>query len=41
MDQERVLELNVRLPAPPADVFPYLIDPQPYVRWQGVKADLD
>lgn len=41
MDQERVVELNVRLPAPPADVFPYLIDPQLYVRWQGVKADLD
>jgi uncharacterized protein YndB with AHSA1/START domain len=37
----RAVELSVRLDAPPEDVFPYLTEPDRYVRWQGVKAELD
>jgi uncharacterized protein YndB with AHSA1/START domain len=36
-----VVELEIRLDAPPEDVFPYLVDPERYVQWQGVRADLD
>jgi uncharacterized protein YndB with AHSA1/START domain len=36
-----VVELRVRLVAPPQEVFPYLIEPERYVRWQGVEAELD
>lgn len=41
MDPEPVVEVRVRLEAPPEEVFPYLVEPDRYVRWQGVKADLD
>jgi uncharacterized protein YndB with AHSA1/START domain len=41
MDPEHVVEVRVRLDAPPEEVFPYLVEPDRYVRWQGVKADLD
>jgi uncharacterized protein YndB with AHSA1/START domain len=36
-----VVELEIRLDAPPEDVFPYLVDPERYVQWQGVRAELD
>jgi uncharacterized protein YndB with AHSA1/START domain len=36
-----VVELEIRLGVPPADVFPYLVEPERYVRWQGVEAELD
>jgi uncharacterized protein YndB with AHSA1/START domain len=35
------VELELRLSAPPDEVFPYLTEPDRYVRWQGVKAELD
>jgi uncharacterized protein YndB with AHSA1/START domain len=34
-----VVEVQLRLEAPPDQVFPYLAEH--YVRWQGVKAELD
>jgi uncharacterized protein YndB with AHSA1/START domain len=37
----RTIELSVRLEARPEEVFPYLVDPIQYVRWQGTKAELD
>ena len=37
----RVVELNVRLKAQPHQVFPYLTEPDRYIRWQGIKAELD
>ena len=40
-DQARVVELAVRLEAPPDEVFGFLTDAERYVRWQGVKAELD
>jgi uncharacterized protein YndB with AHSA1/START domain len=40
-DQTKTVELQVRLDAPPEEVFPYLTEPERYVRWQGVKAELD
>src|SRR5206468_1195251 len=40
-EQARVVELRVRLEATPEQVFPFLVEPERYVRWQGVKADLD
>jgi uncharacterized protein YndB with AHSA1/START domain len=36
-----VIELTVRLDASPAEVFAFLTDAERYVRWQGVKAELD
>jgi uncharacterized protein YndB with AHSA1/START domain len=36
-----VIELEVRLDGSPAEVFPYFTDPERYVRWQGVRAELD
>ena len=36
-----VVELQLRLDAPPDQVFPFLTDAERYVRWQGVKAELD
>jgi len=36
-----IVELEIRLDAPPHDVFPYLVDPERYVQWQGVRAELD
>lgn len=35
------VELQLRIAAPPEAVYPYLIDPERYVRWQGVRAELD
>lgn len=35
------VELQVRLDAPPEEVFRYLTEPERYVRWQGMKAELD
>jgi uncharacterized protein YndB with AHSA1/START domain len=35
------VELEVRLGAPPDEVFRYLTEPERYVLWQGVKAELD
>lgn len=40
-DQPYVVELQVRLDAPPDEVFLYLTEPERYVRWQGMKAELD
>jgi uncharacterized protein YndB with AHSA1/START domain len=40
-DPPHLVELQVRLGAPPDEVFPYLTDAERYVRWQGVKAELD
>lgn len=36
-----VIEMQVRLQAPPEAVFPYLVEPERYVRWQGMRAELD
>jgi uncharacterized protein YndB with AHSA1/START domain len=33
--------VDVRLAAPPADVFRYFTEPERYVLWQGVSAELD
>ncbi|MEX0755524.1 MAG: SRPBCC family protein [Actinomycetota bacterium] len=35
------VEVSLHLEAPPEAVFPYLIEPERYVRWQGIKAELD
>ena len=40
-DRMNTVELQVRLNVPPEEVFPYLTEPERYVRWQGVKAELD
>jgi len=40
-DLTNTVELQVRLNAPPQEVFPYLTEPERYIRWQGVKAELD
>jgi len=40
-DPTNVVELQVRLDAPPEQVFRYLTEPDRYVQWQGVKAELD
>ena len=40
-DPTNTIELQVRLSAPPEEVFLYLTEPERYVRWQGVKAELD
>jgi uncharacterized protein YndB with AHSA1/START domain len=40
-DPARVVELQLRLDAPPDEVFRYLTEAERYVRWQGVKAELD
>ena len=40
-DLTNTVELQVRLNAPPEEVFPYLTEPERYIRWQGVKAELD
>jgi uncharacterized protein YndB with AHSA1/START domain len=38
---DRVIELRIRLGAPPDEVFAFFVDPERYVRWQGIKAELD
>jgi uncharacterized protein YndB with AHSA1/START domain len=35
------VEIRLRIAAPPESVYPYLTEPDRYVRWQGVKAELD
>jgi uncharacterized protein YndB with AHSA1/START domain len=40
-DPASLVELQVRLGAAPDEVFRYLTDAERYVRWQGVKAELD
>jgi uncharacterized protein YndB with AHSA1/START domain len=40
-DQTNAVELQVRLGGPPEEVFRYLTEPERYVMWQGVKAELD
>ena len=39
--ETNVVELQVRLGAPPDEVFLYLTDAERYVEWQGLKAELD
>jgi uncharacterized protein YndB with AHSA1/START domain len=39
--EERIVEVRVRLESSPSEVFRYLTEPERYVRWQGVKAELD
>lgn len=41
MTAANIVELTVRLEAPPDEVFGFLTDAERYVRWQGVKAELD
>jgi uncharacterized protein YndB with AHSA1/START domain len=36
-----VVQMQVRLEARPDVVFAFLVDPERYVRWQGVRAELD
>jgi uncharacterized protein YndB with AHSA1/START domain len=38
---ELVVELEARLEATPHEVFAHFVDPERYVRWQGVRAELD
>ena len=40
-DRTNAVELQIRLGASPEEVFLYLTVPERYVRWQGVKAELD
>jgi uncharacterized protein YndB with AHSA1/START domain len=35
------IELRVRLSAAPDEVFRFFVEPERYVRWQGVRAELD
>jgi uncharacterized protein YndB with AHSA1/START domain len=36
----KVLTASVRIGAPPADVFPYFVDPALLIQWIGERADL-
>lgn len=40
-DLTNAVELEIRLSGPPEEVFLYLTEPERYVLWQGVKAELD
>jgi uncharacterized protein YndB with AHSA1/START domain len=40
-DHTNTVEVTVRLEGPPDEVFSYLTEADRYVRWQGVKAELD
>lgn len=40
-DRTNAVELQVRLNGPPEEVFLYLTEPERYVMWQGIKAELD
>ena len=40
-DRTNAIELEVRLNAPPEEVFRYLTDAERYIKWQGMKAELD
>ncbi len=37
----RTIDLRVRVAAAPPEVFRYFVEPERYVRWQGVRAELD
>ena len=41
MTEARVVEVSMRLAAPPDAVFRFFVEPERYVRWQGVRAELD
>jgi uncharacterized protein YndB with AHSA1/START domain len=41
MNQPAILTATIRIAAAPADVFPYLVDPDLLVRWIGTWADLN
>ena len=38
---EGVIELERRIAAPPETVFAYFVDPERYLMWQGIAAELD
>ena len=38
---EGVIELERRIAAPPETVFAYFVDPDRYLMWQGIAAELD
>lgn len=38
---ERVVDVERRIAAPPAEVFTYLTQPARYTRWKGQQAELD
>ena len=40
MTGPKVLTATVRIGAPPADVFPYFVDPALMIKWIGESADL-
>jgi uncharacterized protein YndB with AHSA1/START domain len=40
-ETEHIVEARMRLAAPPDTVFRYFTDPARYVRWQGIRAELD
>jgi len=35
------VEVSVRVPARPEEVFPYFTEPDKYTRWKGLEAELD
>jgi uncharacterized protein YndB with AHSA1/START domain len=35
------IELEFAFSSPPSTVFPFFVDPERHVKWQGIKADLD
>ena len=41
MSDAIVVEVAMRMDAPPEAVFTYFVEPERYVRWQGVRAELD
>jgi uncharacterized protein YndB with AHSA1/START domain len=41
VSEERTLEVEMRIDAPPEVVFAYFTDPEKYRRWKGVRAELD
>jgi uncharacterized protein YndB with AHSA1/START domain len=40
-DPARTIDLQVRVAAAPAEVFRFFIEPELYVQWQGMRAELD
>jgi uncharacterized protein YndB with AHSA1/START domain len=41
VESERVVEIERRIEAPREEVFVYLTDPDHYMRWMGMAAELD
>jgi uncharacterized protein YndB with AHSA1/START domain len=37
----RTVELEKRFGVSPEEIFPFLVEPERYVKWQGVEAELD